>query len=56
MQNYKYTNISGKLKVEYIRWTFAQNQKMTYSSVLHSHKVLMKLCPCERYRQMNSVL
>jgi len=27
----------------------AQNQKITYSSVL------MKLCPCERYRQLNSV-
>jgi len=24
------------------RWTFAQNQAFTYSSVLHSHKVLMK--------------
>jgi len=24
------------------RWTFAQNQKSTYQSVLHSHTVLMK--------------
>ena len=31
-------------------------KKCTYSSVLHSHKVRMKLCPCERYRQLNSVL
>ena len=38
------------------RWTFAQNQKITYSSVLHSHTVLMKWCPCGRYRQLNSVL
>ena len=29
---------------------------LTYSSVLHSHIVLMKLCLCERYRQLNSVL
>ena len=28
----------------------------TYSSVLHSHTVLWKLCPCGRYRQLNSVL
>ena len=38
------------------RRTFAQNQKFTYSSVLHSDTVLMKLCPCGRYRQLNSVL
>ena len=30
--------------------------KLTYSSVLHSHTVLMKVCPCGRYRQLNSVL
>ena len=30
-----------------------QNQIFTYSSVLHSHTVVMKLCPCGRY---NSVL
>ena len=30
--------------------------KKTYSSVLHSHTVLMKLCPCGRLRQLNSVL
>ena len=38
------------------KWTFAQNQKFTYSYVPHSHTVLMKLCPCGRYRQLNSVL
>ena len=27
----------------------------TRSSVLHSHTVLMKLIPCGRYRQLNSV-
>ena len=36
------------------RWTLTQNQKITYSSVLHSHTVCMKLCPI--YRQLNSVL
>ena len=30
--------------------------KNTYSSVHHSHTVLMKVCPCGRYRQLNSVL
>ena len=40
----------------YDTWTFAQNQKNTYSSVLHSHTVLVKLCPCGRYRQLNSIL
>jgi len=34
------------------RWTVAQNKTKTYSSVLHSHTVLMKLCPCGRYRQL----
>ena len=38
------------------RWTFAQNKKNTYSSVLHIHTVLMQLYPCGRYRQLNSVL
>jgi len=33
-----------------------KNKKNIYSSVLHSHTVLMKLCPCERYRQLNLVL
>jgi len=33
-----------------------QNNKFAYSSVLHSHTVLMKLYPCGRYRQLNSVL
>jgi len=29
----------------HLRWTFAQNQNFTYSSVLHSHTVLeMPLC------------
>ena len=28
----------------------------TYSSVHHSHTVLMKVCPCGRYRQLNSTL
>ena len=36
------------------RWTFAQNQQFRYSSVLHSHTLLMKLCTCARYRQLNS--
>jgi len=40
----------------YFRWTFAQNQKYTYPSVLHSHTVLMKVCPCGGYRQLNLVL
>jgi len=43
----------------YILHTFkdglAQHQKFTYSSVLHSHTVLMKLFPCGRHRQLNSV-
>jgi len=26
--------------------------KFTYSSVFHSHTVLMKVCPCGRYRQL----
>ena len=30
--------------------------KFAYSSVLRNLKVLMKLCPCGRYRQLNSVL
>ena len=29
-----------------------QNQKLTYSSVLHSHTVLMEVCPCGRYCQL----
>jgi len=33
-----------------------KNKKDTYSSVLHSHTVLLKLCPCGRYKQLNSVL
>ena len=33
-----------------------KNQIVTNSSVLHSHTVLMKLCPCGRYRQLKSVL
>ena len=37
-------------------FTSTQNKKCTYSSVLHSPTVLMKLCPCGRYRQLNSVL
>jgi len=28
----------------------------TNSSVFNSHTILMKLCPCGRYRQLNSVL
>ena len=39
-----------------LRWTFAQKKQTTYSSVLHSHTVLMKVCPCARYRQLNLVL
>ena len=40
-----------------LRWPFAQKQtNNTYSSVLHNHTVLMKICPCERYRQLNTVL
>ena len=31
-------------------------KKNTYSSVLHSHTVLIQLFPCGRYRQLNSVL
>ena len=32
-------------------------KKCTYSSVLHSHTILMNVCPCGRYRQLfNSVL
>ena len=31
------------------------SKKNTYSSVLHSHKVLMKLCPCGKYRQLNPI-
>ena len=30
--------------------------KNTYSSLLHSHTVLMKLCPCGTYRQLNLIL
>ena len=37
-------------------WTFAHNQNFTYSSILHGYTVLMKLYPCGRYRQLNSVL
>ena len=33
-----------------------KNKKNTYSSVLYSHTVLLKLCPCGRYRQLNLVL
>jgi len=32
--------------------TLDQNQIFTHSSVLHSHTVLMQVCPCGRYRQM----
>jgi len=39
-----------------VRWTLAQNITKTYSSVLHSHTVLLKLCPCGRYRQPNCTL
>ena len=35
---------------------FRSNQIFTYSYVLHSHTVLLQLCPCGRYRQLNSVL
>jgi len=31
-------------------------KKTTYSSALHSHTVLLKVCPCGRYKQLNSVL
>ena len=31
-------------------------KKNTYSSVLHSHTLLMNVCPCGKYRQQNSVL
>jgi len=37
------------LKVDFC----SEYEKNTYSSVLHSHKVLMKLCPCRIYRQLN---
>jgi len=33
-----------------------KSQKFKYSCLLHSHTVLMKLCPCGRYRQLNSIL
>ena len=40
-----------------VRWTFAKKKKLnTCSSVFHSHTVLIKLCPCGRYRQPNLVL
>jgi len=35
---------------------FVQNQNFTHSSILHSHTVLMELCRCGRYRQLNRVL
>ena len=35
---------------------FRSKLKNTYSSVLHSHTVLMKLYHCGRYRQLNLVL
>ena len=46
----------------HIVWVFLKMEarsrfkKNTYLSVLHSHTVLMKLCPYGRYRQLNSVL
>ena len=55
-------DISIRLRIVYCgfkllqRWTFAQNQIFTYSYVLHSHTVLLQLCPCGRYRQLNSYL
>jgi len=42
--------------MKFERWTFAQNQIFSYSSELHSHTVLMKLCHCGRYSQLNSIL
>ena len=39
-----------------LKWTFAQNKNKTYSSVLHWHTVLMTVCPCGRYKQLNSVV
>jgi len=30
----------------------AKKQQNTYSSVLHSHTVLRKVCPCGWYRQL----
>ena len=30
--------------------------KHTHSSVLHSHQVFMKKCPCEKYRHLNLIL
>jgi len=51
---------TSKMSIQLTVWMsgvfYSQNQKFTYSSVLHSHTVLMTLCPCARYRQLNSVL
>ena len=41
---------------KYLSMDFRSKSKFTYSSVLHNHIVLIKVCPCGRYRQLNSVL
>ena len=48
-------NVSDQIdRGTYIRdGLFSQNQNFTYLSVLHSHRVLMKYCPCGIYRQLN---
>ena len=39
-----------------LKMDFRSKTTTTHSPVLHSHKVLNDLCPCGRYRQLNSVL
>ena len=39
-----------------LKMDFCSKPKGTYSSALHSHTVLKKVCPCRRYRQLNWVL
>ena len=48
--------LQGQLTCTILKMDFRSESKYTYSSVLYSHTVLIKLFPCRRYRQLNSVL
>ena len=50
----RFSNVHFTMSLCLNRWTFASTKINTYSSVLYSHTVLMKVCGS--YRQMNSVL
>ena len=49
-------NFLNKVKVISTYWIYIFSHEFCRLSVIHSHKVLMKICPYGMHRQLNSIL